>query len=128
MKRPVKALVAVALAALFIGCVTFGAVMWHIQKSVAEYAAIAQRACPHPGENVIALIDFVNSSSPPLQDRNLAVWALGRLRDSRALPVLKAHYTGEPCNHEMGLCQYELAKAITRCGEVPNPPLKGKHG
>ena len=44
----------------------------------------------------------------------------------RSLPVLEAVYTGEPCDHEEVLCQYELEKAIKRCGGTPTPPRKTK--
>jgi hypothetical protein len=44
------------------------------------------------------------------------VWAIGRLSDKNALPYLQTVYTGEPCAHSLYLCQYELAKAINRCG------------
>jgi hypothetical protein len=49
-----------------------------------------------------------------LRERGMAVWALGELRDRRALPVLKAHYTGGKCDHATDLCQYELGKAIMK--------------
>jgi hypothetical protein len=37
---------------------------------------------------------------------------LGQLGDQKSLVVLKSYYTGEPCDHEKFLCQYELEKAI----------------
>lgn len=64
------------------------------------------------GDRVEALIAFVQSDRHSLTERNRAVWALGQLRDARALPVLQKYYTGEPCDHGRYLCQYELKKAI----------------
>ena len=56
-------------------------------------------------------------------ERNEAVWALGQLRDPRALPVLESayasSYAGTPCNPNLFLCQYGLDKAIEAC-ETPN--------
>jgi hypothetical protein len=66
----------------------------------------------------------VNSDVHPLRERNLAVWTLGRLRDRRALPSLTAAYTGDLCDHDKTLCQYELEKAIKLCGGTPEPPCK----
>jgi hypothetical protein len=56
-----------------------------------------------------------------LKERNLAIWALGRLGDRSALPALRTAYTGELCRHDTILCQYELEKAIRRCGGTPKP-------
>jgi hypothetical protein len=64
------------------------------------------------GDRVEALIAQVDCETCNLDNRNHAVWALGQLRDERALPVLYKHYTGKPCNHMRQICQYELSKAI----------------
>ena len=47
-----------------------------------------------------------------LKQRNHYVWLLGQLGDEKALPTLKKYYTGDECDHEKYLCQYELKKAI----------------
>ncbi len=67
---------------------------------------------PDATDAVEALIAVVDDPSADLQERTDAVWALGQMRDPRALPVLKKYYTGEPCDHEKAICQYELSKAI----------------
>jgi hypothetical protein len=67
------------------------------------------------GDNVLALIAYVESEKHTLKERNRAVWALGQLGDPRALTVLKKYYTGPPCDHEHALCQKELSKAINLC-------------
>ena len=66
----------------------------------------------YSGDCVEALSSFVEDEKHSLKERNSAVWALGQLGDKRALPVLKKYYTGEPCQHDKFLCQYELKKAI----------------
>jgi len=92
-----------------------------IQADVEERSQLAQQLFPRSGDDVAALIAHVQSEQRSLRERNLAVWALGQLRDPRALPVLEAAYTGEPCNHDLFLCQRELSKAMGLCrGETPN--------
>lgn len=66
------------------------------------------------GDRITGLMALVDCRHCPLRDRDLGVWALGELRDRRALSVLQAHYTGGKCNHDAGLCQYELGKAIRK--------------
>jgi hypothetical protein len=66
----------------------------------------------YPGDRVEALSALVACEGCSLSDRNRAVWALGQLRDRRALPILKKYYTGQECNHSLGLCQYEMRKAV----------------
>jgi len=70
---------------------------------------------PHADDDGLALIEFLRAYEHPLAERNHAVWALGRLRDARALPLLEDFYTGEECEHDAALCQSELEKAIARC-------------
>jgi len=36
------------------------------------------------------------------------------LKSEEALPVLEGLFTGEECNHDSALCQYELKKAIQK--------------
>ncbi len=61
---------------------------------------------------VEALMAMVDCQTCDVHDRTQAVWALGQLRDKRALPVLYKYYTGGPCDHQRQICQYELSKAI----------------
>jgi hypothetical protein len=61
--------------------------------------------------------------------RNRAVWALGQLGDPAALPVLEPMYTGAICDHDGGLCQHELRKAIIACrGGFNVTALIWRHG
>ena len=92
-----------------------GSIALSINSSVQNYAALAQIAQPHPNDDAMALIEYVRSEQHSLDDGNHAIWALGRLRDSRALPLLEDFYTGEECAHDTHLCQHELQKAIVRC-------------
>ena len=119
-KRVVKVAGGVIVVGVLAGGVAVGAIAWSIHQAVEENCRVAQQAHPHPGDNVAALIDFVNSTSHSPEERShVGVWTLGRLRDPRALPALECVYTGEPCQHERNLCQYELEKAIKLCGGTP---------
>ena len=64
------------------------------------------------GNCVEALSAFVDDENKSFKERNSAVWALGQLGDRRALTALNKYYTGEECQHDKFLCQYELKKAI----------------
>jgi hypothetical protein len=98
-----------------------GIMRQEIQSSLDRWCLTAQAAHPHPGDDVAALLDYVQSDTHSLGERNEAVWALGQARDPRALPVLESHVTGESCEHTGHLCQRELSKAISLCkGKTPN--------
>lgn len=128
MKNRVLTIAAsVLLAGVLIGSAGLAKIIWHTHQSVQEYRGVAQQSHPHPGDDVAALIDFMNSDAHSFRERNLAVWTLGHLRDPKALPALESAYTGEECNHDRSLCQYELEKAIKLCGGHPSPPRKTKH-
>lgn len=121
--RPHRVLRGGAIALLVcvaLGAVAVSAILWDTHRSVLKHCAAAQRSHPHPGDDVSALIGLMSADARPLRERNLAVWTLGRLSDARALPALAAAYTGEPCDHDRSLCQYELMKAIVRCGGDPD--------
>jgi hypothetical protein len=65
-----------------------------------------------PGDPVAALIAQAGCQSCALPERNHAIWALGQLRDRRALPLLRQYGSGTPCD------QREIRKAI-RAIETP---------
>jgi hypothetical protein len=114
--RPLRVISLACAIAAVLGVVAVGVTLWVIHQSVHEHCRMAQQAHPHAGDDVAALIDYLDSPDHSLRDKDrIAVWTLGRLRDRRALPALRARYTGEPCDHERGLCQHELSKAILRC-------------
>lgn len=102
-------------------------VLANVHRSVRGYSGVAQKAHPCPGDDVAALMAYMESDTHTLQERNHAVWTLGHLGEARALPTLERAYTGGRCDHAAHLCQYELAKAIKRCGGTPNPPIAERH-
>ena len=111
-KKLRKVLMIGFIACLMLCAGAFGFLRWSIQNSLDEWCVKVQEDHPHPGDDVAALIAFVQSDSHSLHDRNLAVWALGQARDARALSVLQAFVTGEKCDHSKNLCQHELKKAM----------------
>ena len=108
--------VVIGLFACLICCACLlGLIRWKIQSSLDQQCAIAQAVHPHSGDAVAALLDYVQSDSHTLRERNLAVWALGQARDSRVLPIIARYFSGEKCDHDSNLCQTELKKAIMLC-------------
>lgn len=63
-----------------------------------------------------ALINVLKDEKKSYRQRNSAVWALGQLGDSQALPILQSYYnTGNIPNRESldkVISQYELKKAV----------------
>ena len=71
------------------------------------------------GDCVAALVKLLDDEGNGFRERNNAIWALGQLGDSRALPALRRYYTGdipprEPIDEIIS--QYELKKAINLTG------------
>lgn len=99
--------------------VAFLTLSWWIRIEAARTADEARQQ--FGGDRIEALATMMESALP-LRERNRAVWALGQLRDPRALPVLQRHYTGGPCDHVRHLCQDELRKAIALCKGEGGPP------
>ena len=71
----------------------------------------------YPGDKVEALMMSVETkeygyNAHLYRANNRAFWALGQLGDKRALPFLRSLLTGEPCDHEINLCQVEIKEAI----------------
>lgn len=100
------------LSAIFLALALGGytAVFASIRGGVTGMARSAM--AQYPGDRVEALSALVACEGCVLSDRNRAVWALGQLRDRRALPILKKFDTGQECNHSLSLCQYEVRKAV----------------
>ena len=59
-----------------------------------------------------ALMLVLKSESQNLNAKNHAIWALGHLKSSDALPVLKELQTGTECDHGRFVCQRELNRTI----------------
>jgi len=69
----------------------------------------------HQDTCVQSMISLLEDENRSFSARNSAIWALGQLGDSSALPALQSFYTGnipdrEPINEVVS--QYELKKAI----------------
>jgi hypothetical protein len=69
------------------------------------------------GDCVSALMAQLDDTDEGFRNRNHAIWALGQIGDVRAMPTLRAHYTGiiperEPL--DAMISQYELKKAIAQ--------------
>ena len=114
-----------AMVALLV--VAFVAVSWSIGTDVRAARDAALEV--HSGDQVEALVAFVEAPTHSLHERNRAVWALGQLGDARALPVLERHFTAKACDHDRALCQRELGKALELCrGGVNLTALVWRHG
>ena len=84
-----------------------------IGLSVKERCQMAQNR--YQGDCVESLVRYLEDEENNFQSRNSAIWALGQLGDSRALPVLEKYYTGyeggkSKINEQIS--QYELMKSI----------------
>ena len=91
-KRALRYGALICFSLLFVGylCICFS-----IRHSVKEISAQAVKE--YPGDRVEALMTYVESANHALrQRRNRAVWALGQIGDSRALPALEEFRTGRP--------------------------------
>lgn len=114
-KRVLKINAIVFVVLLCIASAALGTILWYIHDYAEQYCSVAQQAHPHPGDDIASLIDYMNSNTHSLRQRNLAVWTLGPLRDLAELQALKSVYTVKECDHDTQLCQYELQKAIKLC-------------
>ncbi|MHC4741694.1 MAG: hypothetical protein ACYS8Z_07275 [Planctomycetota bacterium] len=114
-----KIVIRVVLAAVVVVGVSYIALCLYIGSHLKSVCAEAMRE--YPGDRVEAVIAYIESESHSLKERNKAVCALGYLGDKRALPVLRKHLTGRPCDHERHLCQRELLNAIKLCEGGLNP-------
>jgi hypothetical protein len=102
------------IAALLAVCGIYGLRFW-VYSDAIDAGREAQ--IMFPGDAVEALIARLESDETTVDEKNRAVWALGQMRDARAVPVLEPLTTGEsePCDHSRLVCQYELKKALANC-------------
>lgn len=110
MRQRVGIFIILALIAILV--LGFTLVKGKMQHDFWEICSLAQLAYPQAEEPLEALLVWVQSPSHDLKERNRGVWALGHLRDQRALPVLEQYFHGGECDHENEVCQRELEKAI----------------
>jgi HEAT repeat protein len=78
------------------------------------------------------LIRLLQDENRGYRARNDAIWALGQLGDSRALPVFERLYTGDIPPREpldKGISQYELRKAVNLvCGGTNMTAIFWRYG
>ena len=86
-----------------------------ITRSIDSITGEALAASPRAADQVEALMIFVADEDHDLDRRNSAVWALGQLRDPRALPLLQGYETEGDCRHGIELCRRGLRKAVALC-------------
>lgn len=111
IKIRVRKIVLLAFLLFLIGsaCTYIGLRIWF--KS--EINQICDNAMnQYQGDKIEALIAVLESESQTINDKNRAIWALGKLNDNRALPSLRNLKTDKECDHSRFVCQRELDKAI----------------
>ena len=116
--------IGISLAVIII--LGFTSLQVYISLSVNKYVSIAVDKFPDEKGKIFSMINFVKSKDYPLSEKNNMIWAIGRLSDKKALSYLQSIYTGNPCNHSENLCQYEISKAINRCGGKTDFKYKDK--
>ncbi len=96
--------------------------MFLLSVSIIGYSVKAKcqmAQVKYNGNCIEALIKYLEDENNDIRNRNSAIWALGELGDSRALPVLEKYYVGYyggRCNLNEEISQYELKKAINLAG------------
>ena len=105
-----KRVLAVSAVLLLFAIAGYAAVFASIHHGVTDAARSAMTR--YPGDRVQALSTLVDCQTCSLTERNRAIWALGQLRDMRALPTLMRYYTRQKCDHASEVCQHELQKAV----------------
>lgn len=71
----------------------------------------------YEGDKVVALIAYLNSDKPNLEEICKIIWALGELGDPRALSALKNFKYETDSNYLREIYQYELERAISKIEE-----------
>jgi hypothetical protein len=104
-----------------IGLILFNVMNSWIHYEVLHSCEYAKRE--YSGKCVHALMKMLDDTSQPYALRNSAIWALGQLGESEALPTVQKYYTGnipprEPI--QKTISQYELQKSIRLLSGKPN--------
>ena len=84
--------------------------VWRIGSGLSEIVEEAEAR--FEGDRVEALMKLAECDACAMGERNRAVWALGRLEDERAVPLLLKHQTGRECDHARELCQETIGQAL----------------
>jgi len=112
-KRKVTRILLISFVVFILGIAGtyFATLAWihHDASAMAKEASIVFKK-----DKIESLLEVIESEDYSLKEKNKAVWALGVLKDKRALPRLEALHTAKECNHEEELCQYEIKKAILK--------------
>lgn len=112
-KNKITKIILIAGLIFFTGitCFYLGALGWikHEANELANETSVAFEK-----DKIESLLEVIDSKNYTLKEKNNAIWALGVLKDKKALPILEALHTGEECNHDKELCQYEIHKAILK--------------
>lgn len=93
-----------------LGCTYIGLRIW-FKSDINQICDDAMNQ--YEGDKIEALISVLKSESQSLNNKNNAIWALGKLKATDALPVLRSLKTGAECDHSRFVCQRELDKAIS---------------
>ncbi len=107
-----------AMASVTLAAVAFVAIGLMIGAGVR--GAVAEAQARHPGEPIAALMAVASADDLAPAVRNRAIWALGQLGRSEAVPMLQSLVAPGPCDHDSSVCRYEVEKAIAACSGTRN--------
>ncbi len=96
--------------------------IWTDANKYAEKASLQFKT-----DKTEALLILLDSEEYTLKEKNKAIWALGVLKEKKALLKLELLYTGEECQHDSAICQYELRKAIHKIEGSLRGPLQARN-
>jgi len=108
-----KIIVGIVIGGISIFFLFFMATCFLIGRDVRKKCGEAKKQ--YTGNCVEALTSLLNDENQSFRARNSAIWTLGQLGNSYALPVLEKYYTGNiPPRESLDkmISQYELKKAI----------------
>lgn len=102
------------LGVIFLLVATLIAALIYIHLTVLETCQDARKTF-RAGDCADAMIHRIDSPEYSIEEKNHAIWMLGRLGDPKGLPVLNSLFTEVPEDREPldeVISQYELKKAI----------------
>lgn len=104
----------IIVSTLFLFLIIFSYSFYAIYKDVKANCLKAQNE--YRNDCVNSLIKVIQSENKTFREKNSAIWALGQLANSKALPFLyeinKSLPEQERCSYDGYLCKYEVQKAI----------------
>jgi hypothetical protein len=108
----VKKIIIISVSVVFLGLIGFYGGCGIIIKSYVAKVCHNATVQFSGHDKVNTLISVLKSDGLKLKEKNDAIYALGYVRDIRALPALRALRTGKPCDHGKYVCQRELNRTI----------------